>query len=466
MKILLVNPSQYELYGGLHAPDHPPMGLAYIGAVLEESGHDVSIVDIDADGISEEDFKGLVRTSGIGMVGITTLTPSFHKAVEIARLVKQNSSARTVLGGIHPTIMPESSLAPESVDFIIKGEGETTIVELVKCLEEGGYLSDVDGIGYKAGGEAIINRDRELISDLDTLPFPAMHLFKNTSYTYPDALYAPTLPVITSRGCPGSCTYCNTKNIFTKRFRARTAKNVVDEFERLIKVSGVREIHIWDDNFTTLKKRVFEIRDDVLRRNLKVKFAFPNGLRIDFIDKEVLKALKDMGTYSIAVGIESGSQRILDVIRKGITIEKIRERFRMIKEVGLESWGFFMIGLPEETQSTIQETIKFAIELDPDIAKFHILKPFPGTEAFEQLSREGLITDRDFSLYGIHTKPVHRLSGLSEDDLLEWQNRAYRMFYLRPGKILSQITRMTTWNRFKLNTRMGVTMLRKILTQK
>jgi len=463
MRILLVNPSQYELYGGLKAPDHPPMGLAYIGAVLGAAGHEVEIIDMDADGMTRESFLELLKARVFKIVGVTTLTPSFSKAVEITKLVKEASGALTVLGGIHPTIMPDSSLAPESVDFIVKGEGEITMRELAACVESGGDLSGVDGIGYKLSGKIVMNRARALIQDLDSLPFPALHLFKTRSYTYPDALYSPTLPVITSRGCPGNCTYCNTKDIFTKRFRARSAKNVVEEFRHLVADYGVKEIHIWDDNFTTLKPRVLEIRDEVKKCGLNVKFAFPNGLRIDFIDEEILNALKDMGTYSIAVGIESGSQRILDVIKKGISLKKIRERFSLIKKVGLESWGFFMIGLPEETPETILETIKFAIELDPDIAKFHILKPFPGTEVFAQLSSKGLITSTDYKDYGIHTKPAHRLEALSGDDLVRWQNKAYRMFYLRPGKIISQVLRLSTWNRIKLNTVTGFTLLRKVL---
>ena len=461
MKILLVNPSQYKLYGGLKAPDHPPMGFAYIGAVLSKSGHDIEIVDMDADGMSESSFALFLRKSSFDMVGITTLTPSFNNAVNLTRIVKENSNARTVLGGIHPTIMPESSLSPDTVDFIVKGEGEVTVNKLVACMEENGLLSEIDGIGYKLSGKMIINRDRELIENLDDLSFPAMHLFKNRSYTYPDALYSPALPVITSRGCPGSCTYCNTKNIFTRRFRARSANNVVDEFQHLIEHFGVKEIHIWDDNFTTLKNRVFEIRDEVKRRKLEVKFSFPNGLRIDFIDKDILIALKEMGTYSIAVGVESGSQKILDVIKKRITIEKIREKFFMIKKAKLECWGFFMIGLPEETPETIKQTIKFAIELNPDIAKFHILKPFPGTEVFEQLSRKGLITSMNFDDYGIHTKPAHKLDGLAENDLLEWQNMAYKMFYLRPSKIFSQLIRLRTWNRIRLNTVTGYSLFKK-----
>ncbi len=466
MKILLVNPSQYELYGGLQAPEFPPMGLAYIGAVLEADSHDVRIIDIDADRIKENELARIIRSSKFNIVGITALTPSFNKVVSITRLVKENSDAYTVLGGIHPTIMPEDSLKPDSVDFVVKGEGEKTITELVDSLIRNRDLSRVDGLAYKENGDMIVNRDRELIPDLNSLPFPARHLFKNQNYTYPDAFFYPTLPVMTSRGCPGNCTYCNTKNIFTRRFRARSAINVVDEFEDLIERFEVKEIHIWDDNFTTLKSRVFQIRDEVRKRHLNIKFAFPNGLRVDFLNEEVLKALKDMGTYSIALGVESGNQHILDRINKNISLEGIRDRFKLARGFGLEIWVFFMIGMPGETKETIQDTIQFAIELDPDIAKFHILTPFPKTEAYEELSKDGLITDTNFDNYGIHTRPVHRLPTLSEDDLLGWQKKAYRTFYLRPRKILSQVKRLGTWNRFKLNTRTGATLLRKMLIER
>lgn len=466
MNILLVNPSQYELYGELQAPEHPPMGLAYLGAVLEQTGHKVRIIDIDADGIKENDFVRIIKTSNFDMAGVTALTPTYSKAVYITKLVKKNSDAYTILGGIHPTVMPEDSIIPESVDFVIKGEGERTIIELASCLSQYGKLDDIDGLVYKNNGKIIINKDRTLIDDLDSIPFPARHLFNNQSYTYPDALFYPILPVITSRGCPGNCTYCNTRNIFTGRFRARSASNLVDEFEEMIEKFGVKEIHIWDDNFTTSKSRVFEIRDEVKRRKLKIKFAFPNGLRIDFLNKDVLKTLKDMGTYSIALGVESGNQQILDRINKGISLEEIREKFSLAKEMDLEIWAFFMIGLPGETKETILETINFAVELNPIVAKFHILKPFPGTKIYEEFLKDGLITDMNFDNYGIHTRPVHRLLTLSEDELLEWQNRAYRMFYLRPRKMLSHVLRLTTWNRFKLNTKTGATLLRKMLTKR
>src|SRR3989338_1585188 len=463
MKILLANPSQHELYGGLQAPEHPPMGLAYVGAVLEANSDKVKIIDIDADKIKESNFIQLIKSSAFDMVGVTALTPSFSKAIAITKIVKANSNAYTILGGIHPTIMPEDSLKPDTVDFFVIGEGEDTIKDLINCLKNDQDLSSVNGLGYKKNGDIVINRARELITDLDDLPLPARHLFKNRNYTYPDALLYPTLPVITSRGCPGNCTYCNTKNIFTKRFRARSAVDVVKEFEYLAKEFKAREIHIWDDNFTTLKSRVFEIKDEVKKRNLRLKFAFPNGLRIDFVNEDILRALKDMGTYSIGLGVESGNQNILNRISKNILIGDIKNKFNLVKKLGLESWAFFMIGMPGETEETIIDTIRFAIELDPDIAKFHILKPFPGTKIYDELSKDGLITDNNFDNYGIHTRPVHRLPTLSEDNLLEWQKKAYRAFYLRPRKMFSQIRRLTTWNRVKLNTKTATGLLFKML---
>lgn len=464
MDILLINPSQHELYGGLHAPDHPPMGLAYIGAALEKNGHKVKIVDIDADGVSKEQFVRIIKEGRFLLAGITTLTPSFNKALSVAQVIKENShSTYTVLGGVHPTVMPEESIRSNFIDFLIMGEGDVTISELARALEEKSDFSRINGLAYKKNGQIHINKLGELIEDLDALPFPARHLFNNYSYTYPDALLYPVMPIITSRGCPGACTYCSAANVFRRKFRMMSAVKVVDELELLVRQYKVKEIHVWDDNFITHRERVFRIRDEVKKRNLKLKFAFPNGLRIDYLNEEVIKALCEIGTYSIAVGVESGNQKVLDSVNKNITLRQIREKFKLIKDYKLESWAFFVIGFPGETNETIADTIRFAIELDPDIAKFHILKPFPGTRAHDDLASQGLITDTCYDHYGIHTKPVHRLHSVSEEELLAWQQKAYRMFYFRPKKIASQLLRLRSWHRFKLNSQMGVSFLKKLL---
>ncbi|HCE45311.1 MAG TPA: B12-binding domain-containing radical SAM protein [Lentisphaeria bacterium] len=459
MKIFLINPSHGEVYGKLTPPDHPHLGLAYLAAVLEAEKHEVRIIDIDAEQITLDGLASLLKAENPDVVGITATTPVIYSAFKIAEIIKKNSSAYTVVGGMHATLMPEECAANEFVDFVVFGEGERTIVDLLECMRTGGKYSEIKGLVHKKGGETVKNESREPIQDLDSIPFPARHLFKNQKYTYPDALRFPAFPIITSRGCPGNCTFCTAKFMHGKRFRNRSAENILDEVEFLIKEYGAREIHIWDDNFITNRNRVFKFRDGIIKKNIKVLFSFPNGVRADFINREILQALKDMGTYSIAIGVESGNQRILDSIQKGIKLEQIENAFKLAKELKLETWGFFLLGLPEEDPKTMEETIDFAIKLDPDIAKFHILKPFPKSIVYEQLKSKGLIIDENYIHYGIHTSPVHRLPTVSQNELLEWQQKAYRRFYMRPSKMLKEIMRLKSWNRMKLNLSTGTSVL-------
>ncbi len=462
MKILLINPPHGDVYGGLKKPIFPPLGLAYIGAVLERENHNVKILDMDAENTSHEEFQELLRDEKYELVGITTTTPTYNNAKRLCDVVKEEIQAKTVIGGIHATIMPEESIAPKNIDFLVKGEGEQTICELADSLDKNKGLHGIKGLVYKENGNIVVNEPRELIKDLDVLPHPAWHLFRHIKYVFPDSLSSHVFPVMSSRGCPGRCSFCSAKSIFLRKFRPRSAQNVVDEIEDLVKRYSVREIHLWDDNFTLNKSRVLEIKDQILRRGIRVKIAFMNGLRVDCVDREILKALKEMGTYSIAFGVESGNQNILNSIKKGITTKKIEEAFEIAREFKIETWGFFMIGFPQDTERTIRETIDFAIKLDPDIAKFHVLKPYPGTDIFDELNQKGLITDRNFDNYGIHTKPVHRLESLSEDDLLRLQKTAYKEFYFRPKKIIKQILRLKSFNRMKLNIQLGLSLIKNI----
>lgn len=463
MNILLINPSQRELYGKFTAPEVLPLGLAYLGAMLEKYGHKVSIVDIDADRITPDLLIHKLNRDEIHLVGITVLTPTFHSGLKTACLIKDNSDSKIVLGGVHPSLMPEECLENEEVDFVVIGEGEQTIVELVDFLEKGKDLQTVRGLGFRNNGRVIINEKRSLIELLDDVPFPAFHLFNNTNYFYPDTITRPIFPIITSRGCPGRCTYCNSRTIFEGKIRVRNIKNVLDEIEKLIRDYGAQEIHIWDDNFATIRKRVFELRDGIRQRGISVKFAFPSGLRADFLDRELLLALKDMGTYSISLGIESGNQKILQNVKKNIKLEKFREVLQLTKEIGIETWGFFMFGFPGETEENMRETINFAIELDPDVAKFHILKPYPGTEIFEELLDKNLINDKDFSNYGIHTYPVHHLETLSAEDILRIHNEAYKKFYFRPSKLIKQLMRLRSIDRIQVNLKVSFSLIREIL---
>lgn len=466
MNILLINPSDPAVYGKMTSPEHPHMGLAYIAAVIEKAGHKVALLDMHAENMSHNELNQICELQKPALVGITATTPIIHIALEIAKEVKSSFSTKIVLGGVHPTLMPKECLANDQIDFVIKGEGERTILELLEHLEKGTVPEEVEGLLYKdAKGNLIENKDRCAIADLDSLPFPARHLIKNQKYTYPDALFSPAFPIITSRGCPGKCTFCSAAFLHGRKFRFRSAENVVDEIEFLVNKYGAKEIHVWDDNFVTNKKRVFAIRDEFKKRKIKITLSFPNGVRVDSINEDILSALKDMGTYSLGFGVESGSQEILDNVQKNITFEKIETAFALAKKLKFEIWAFFLLGLPGETPATIQQTIDYAIKLDPDIAKFHILKPYPRTAVYEELLAKNLILDNDYRHYGIHTAPVHRLPDLTSEELLEWQKKAYRKFYFRPSKFIKQILRIKSFNRFKLNISPTISILKQIFTK-
>ncbi|HNX81384.1 MAG TPA: radical SAM protein [Candidatus Omnitrophota bacterium] len=461
MNIALICPSQEGIYGTFKAPAQMHMGIAYLAAVAKPA--QVRIIDMHAEHLTKEQFAAIIHEGNFDIVGFSVVTPAVDSAFELASAVKKVSKdTLVVFGGVHPTILPQDVLTHNDVDVVVIGEGEVTFRELIQARQAGKDISDIPGLAFRKDGAVFFSPARPLIQDLDVIPFPARELFIHKEYTYPDSLYKASAPIITSRGCPGRCSFCASHKIFGRTFRMRSAAHVVDEIEDLVKRQGIREIHIWDDNFVTDRNRVFAIRDEVVRRKLQVKIAFPNGMRADFINAELLTALKQMGVYSIAIGVESGSQRILDTCHKGVRLARIEEAFTLMKKMGFETWAFFMFGLPGETEETIRETIAFALKLDPDIAKFHLLKPFPGNETYEYFSSKGFILTNDYRQYGFHTPPIHRLETLMPEDMVRWQKIAYRKFYFRPGKIIQQIFRMRSLNRCILNMRAALGIVRMI----
>jgi radical SAM superfamily enzyme YgiQ (UPF0313 family) len=327
-------------------------------------------------------------------------------------------------------------------------------------------VTDVPGTLHRGADGALHGVARAAFPKdrLDGLRPPARHLFP-ASYTYPDARFARVAPVITSRGCPGRCTYCNAHVLSQGRCWFRSARSVVDELEALLQ-QGFQEIHVWDDNFTTWKRRVFEIRDEIARRGIRVPIALPGGIRADCADRDVLAALKDMGVYGLAVGVESGDQAVLDRARKGITLDQVRRTFQWARELGLETWAFFMFGLVGDTSATLRKTIDFALELDPDVAKFHILKPYPGTVVYRELRERGWLLSEDYAALGIHLPPAHRLPELGPHEMVAWQRRAYREFYFAsPARLWRQVGRIRTWHRLKVNLMGGVNLLRLLASR-
>lgn len=451
-RVLLINPSQESVYGAFSVLPHPSLGLAYIGTVLKKAGHWVSILDADSMGLTREMLMDILRDEQIEMVGVITVTPIYNNVVCLCTEIKKEfPHIITVIGGIHPTLTPMECMAPDCFDFAVKGEGEQTILDLIEAINQGCSYSQIPGLVYREKGRVLQTGELPLIQDLDSIPFPDWSLIRKLEYSYPDALYHPVFPIFTSRGCPAACTYCQTKNIFTRKLRNRSAENIVSEMEYLVKVWGAKEIHIWDDVFTANRKVVFEVRDLMKARGLRIPINFPNGIRADEVAPDIFAALVEMGVYQVAFGIESGNEEILETLEKGCTKSQVRNAVHWAKSAGLEVWGYFLIGAPGETKEKFEETIDFAIELDVDVAKFHIIQPYPGSKIFYQLASRGLIDNYDYNRYGIHTGPVHHLESLTSDEILDLQRLAYRRFYLRPRKLLQHVMRLKSFNRLRVN---------------
>jgi anaerobic magnesium-protoporphyrin IX monomethyl ester cyclase len=469
MHVLLVQPSQFKdevslLYGKLGSIEQPPMGLAMLAGVLLEAGFEVDIIDIDAQKAALEQILAVIDRRATRLVGLSATTPLFKSAVRLADQIKQHRpETLTCIGGYHASMEPLTCLEPSSIDFVVRGEGEQTVVELARAIEQGAdasKLSQIKGLLFKSNGKPVANQEREPIADLDALPMPARHLLHNQDYSYPDTKYSPAFPVYSSRGCPGKCAFCLQHYVSGRKLRLRSAKKVADELEHLIEKYGAREIHFWDDMFSTNKKHVFEVRDEIKARKIKIPIAFPAGIRVDTATPEVLEAMKEMGGYSVAFGVESGVQEILDQCKKGITVDEVRAAVKNAKKIGLETWCFFMVGLPGDSWDTVRKTIDFALELNPDVVKFHVFKPFPGSEFYTMMKEKNLILDFDPEKYAIHTYPIHRTEKMSAEEIFQAQQEAYRRFYFRPSTLVKQVFRLNSWTRVKNNVSVGLRILR------
>jgi len=449
VKILLVNPPQFTRYV------QPPMGLALIAAVLEREGYQVSILDANALRLQPGEVVSQVTDADV--VGLTAMTPTISAAISIARHLKQaNPDLTIILGGAHATLLPEETLAtaPE-IDVIVRGEGEKTIIELLRALEGKQQLDNISDIIYRWSGEIISTSARATNVDLDSLPFLAYHLLPRRGYK-PEPPHGRALPfaaLITSRGCPYRCSFCS-KPIFGNKFRGQSPERVVDEIVYQQRKFGIKEIAFYDDVFTLNKKRAYAIADEIIKRGLKICWTCET--RVNLVDKELLRHIKQAGCYSIAYGIESASPEILNTLNKDITLEQVEESVRLSQEVGLQTIGYFMLGSPGETPETIRQTIEFAKKLKLDFAQFTVTTPFPGTKLYELYS-DGKKGDNIpwesfvYDVAGRQVTPVFESSLLNRSDLQYWIRQAYKRFYLRPSYLWQRIRHTTSIGDLKVD---------------
>ena len=431
--ITLLNPNaNVEVVSRLEIST-PPLGLGYLAAVLREKGFKVRIVD---DLVEKLSFEELIKKlKGSRIVGITSTTPTFNSALNYARKIKNAlKDVFVILGGVHASFEPEKALQSDFVDAVCIGEGEETIVEVAERIESGKSLEGVKGTYYKEGGKIRKNEPRGFIENLDSLPFPAYDLMPLDKYTVLGQKLE-HFPVISSRGCPFACRYCSSSLFMGHRFRARSAENVVDEIEWLCQDFKAKHIAFGDDTFTLNRNRVLEICREIKRRGLEITWSCSS--RIDTITEELLKIMRSSGCVAIYYGIESASKRILEYYRKKISLEKAKEAIRATKKAGIAAICSFIIGAPIETKKEMDETLKFALKLDPDYAQFSILTPYPGTEIHEEAKERGLLLTDNFEEYTAG-KPVLK-TPVPPEEIAKFLRKCYLRFYLRPKFIFREI---------------------------
>lgn len=471
MKILLINPLQKNMittclpsYVEEEAGFYPPLGLALIAGYLEEyTSFKVEIIDALAQKLSMQELETQIQqiSPSPDVIGITTTTFTLIDVQNIANIVKKiNKNIHVVLGGSHVGIYPQETLAYKEVDSVVIGEGEVTFCELVKHLANGKSLEGVKGVGFKKNGKIFINQPREYIQDLNSLPFPARHLLPLNKYYSIHGQKEKMTTMFTSRGCPYNCLFCY--HAFGKKFRFRNPKNVIDELQEIINL-GIKEVFFFDDLFTVKKDVVMGICDEIIKRKLDIIWEI--RARINTVDKEMLQKLKSAGCIRISYGVEAGTDRILKVLRKGITTEQVIEVFKLTKASGLITYADFMIGSPGETKEEILETIRFAQKINPDFAQFSITTPYPNTDLYQLgLSKEIFKEDFWLKFAKNPTKdfiPQIWNENLSYDELIDLLNYAYKNFYVKPRFIIKRILKLKSIKDFFRYSKAALKIIKK-----
>ena len=458
LKVLLISP----MYNSSIVA--PCLGLGYLASALKKNGHDVLILD----GLRE---KIEYNPSEWDIVGVSAMSTYFPECIEEVKKAK-SYGLKTIIGGPHIICDPIQSLIDSGADYAAIGEGERTMTQLAAGIPS----AQVDGLAYWNNGKVVQSKQSDSMIG-ETESGATTFLMKENMYTlqvgklkrdfqlniddfgrpdwssidprtYPVAPHGmiahahPIAPIITTRGCPYSCTYCSAPITAGKRMRYRDPKNVVDEIEMLVNDFGVKEIQIEDDNFTLNRKHCITICEEILKRGIKVLWSLPNGVRIDKLDKEMLLLFKKAGCVSMALGIESANQRILDMIKKELNQEIVKKVVQDVADVGIETVGFFMIGFPTETKQEIENTINFALELPLTRAIFAKVTPLPGTELFdlweEKYSETGKVDWKTFNYYQFDAD----WADCSFEEIAKLQTRATFRFYMRPKQLLTMLKQL------------------------
>jgi magnesium-protoporphyrin IX monomethyl ester (oxidative) cyclase len=392
-------------------------------------------------GLTREEIRKKLAEVKPSLVGITSMFTMHSKgAHDVAKIIKEMfPKALVVLGGSHPSALPDWVLQDENIDIVVIGEGELTLLEIIEKHEAEEDIFSISGTAVRRNGKVVLNIERPFIENLDFLPFPARDMLDMSAYLYEPyrtqfAMKPPRLNIMTTRGCTGRCVFCSIHSIWRHRCRMFSAQRTVDEIDILVKKYGAREIAFLDDDLVCSKNRMKEICREIIRRNLNIKWCTPNGVAIWKLDEELLDLMKASGLYKITFGIDTASKRTQKFIHKThLDLDKAKKVVEYCNRIGMWTHASFIIGFPYETKEDIEETINYAIESELDFAAFFIATPFPGTPLYEIYKEEGLFPDfgngRAMKWEGSQQVVMTDTHHFKKEELQDYLRKAHQRFY-------------------------------------
>jgi anaerobic magnesium-protoporphyrin IX monomethyl ester cyclase len=473
MKVLLINPPATHIIRESLPPVvedstgvYPPLGLLYVAAYAENvPGCEVEVLDCQAQGVEHETLGGKIAASGPDVVGVQAMTFTLIDAILVAGTVRRVlPEAVVIFGGPHPTLFPAETVSLPEVDAIVVGEGEYPFEGLLRALQSGKDIGSVSGVITKSNASSVADLRLEYIKDLDDLKMPARHLLNMSLYTSPLAAHRRVTTMMSSRGCPARCIFCDRPQM-GKVFRKRSAAKVVEEMTYCAVEHGIGEIVFYDDTFTIDKKRILDICDLLIEQRLDVVWDI--RARVDTITPEMLPRLRRAGCARIHYGVETGNPRLQKLLRKNLDLNKVREIFRLTHKEGIETLGYFMIGLPTETEEEIRETLDFMNSLPMDYAHVALFTPYPGTEIYRKALEDGFYDHDYWREFSLNPKsdftPRYWNENFSDQDLLMILKRSYARFYRRPSYIFQRLLKVKSIDELWRKGILGLKLLKEVM---
>ncbi|MBI4404333.1 MAG: radical SAM protein [Deltaproteobacteria bacterium] len=436
----------------------PSLSLGYVASIFEAAGWECRYFDVVPHGYTPATLVNDVRAFNPDLLCFSVYTYHFHENRYWIRLLKEATGKTTLVGGVHLGLYPQETFAYKELDFGLVGEAEANLPQFIEAFLNQSGWSEVPGLIWRDGEQLRLNAPPALPNEVDHCPNPARHLWPIEKYYTFVSTRRNFTPMITSRGCPFRCIFCEQGS---KHFRAHSPQYVVEEMEKCIKEFGVKEIDMFDSSMTVNKKRIFEISELVQRKNLKVHWSARS--RIDTVNYDVLKAMHDCGCYRIYFGIESGDEQVLKRLKKGVEIDRIRQTISDCKNIGIETLGFFMIGCPGDTLETARKTLKLSLELDLDFAQYNGVRALPGTELYDMvLPEQGEDFWREYIKDPKKSTFVARAQcNLSQEEINRLLRRFYLRFYFRPTYLIKRLARIRNLEELKKYSRAAIDMVVK-----